>query len=446
MVSEKRNSLLLILAIYLCTLFIYKDFGVRMILGYIALLIPLVYYFSRNRILRIHKSAFGYIIIVVAVLLAFARPSARFDKDTAAYAICMLICICYSVTANPNQREFEKVERLIWITAGTFAFLVILSRFARDIYLSTIYTFLTEEAKAASHDSIWHGYSCTIAGDDSFHNYIFMLAAVYALGHIIESTKEWKKYYIVALGFIIASFLTGRRGELLVLFVIWVFIGLYVMPKKQRRRLIGIGVVIIAISIPLIPKMLNSLVFSRYSASLAAYRAGGDIFSGRLELWKEAIRVFYEHPLFGVGWGGFSDYVSNSYREIHGAVYNAHNIYLQFLAETGIIGTALIIFGLLYSFFHALKQNTRLKLIGNELNYLKRLNAIAVSIQAYFLLLGMLDPCFMKYYFWCFYSISIIMVTFVDKQILIYRTSNVGTREEYNNGHNNGRSESYLRG
>ena len=152
--------------------------------------------------------------------------------------------------------------------------------------------------------------------------------------------------------------------------------------------------------------------------TLSSYKVGEDILSGRVELWKQAISLFVEHPILGIGWGGFANSVSESYRSVHGQVYNAHNIYLQFLAETGIIGTLIIVSCLVWLFIHGIRQAVILK-NNEELSHLRRLNVIALGIQAYFLILGMIDPCFMKYYFWVFFTISIAFTKYIDETLVI---------------------------
>ena len=192
------------------------------------------------------------------------------------------------------------------------------------------------------------------------------------------------------------------------------------MPRAQRLRVIRIGVVLIILIIPLWPKLFNSLLFARYSATVTSLRLGGDILSGRIELWREALNIFLEHPIIGIGWGGFSGYVSDNYRSLHGNVFNVHNIYLQFLAETGIIGTLVIVSSLLWITHYAIRQMLWLRNINEERYILRRINSIAIGIQVYFLILGLIDPCFMKYYFWVFFSISIILMKLVDRSIAEY--------------------------
>lgn len=51
---------------------------------------------------------------------------------------------------------------------------------------------------------------------------------------------------------------------------------------------------------------------------------------GRVDVWLKAFSMFGKHSLVGIGWG---QYVNQG-----GWFWNIHNIYIQLLVETGIIG------------------------------------------------------------------------------------------------------------
>ncbi|WP_374498247.1 PglL family O-oligosaccharyltransferase [Vogesella indigofera] len=74
--------------------------------------------------------------------------------------------------------------------------------------------------------------------------------------------------------------------------------------------------------------------------------------------WQKAWQVFLDHPLFGVGLGGyaaesvrlevamgFAGQWSESWLFTH-----SHNLILQLLAETGLLGTAVVVIGLCWAF------------------------------------------------------------------------------------------------
>jgi O-antigen ligase len=65
----------------------------------------------------------------------------------------------------------------------------------------------------------------------------------------------------------------------------------------------------------------------------------------RFTVWKYAIDLFEQHPIFGRGLGTFavgdSTAIASQPKDLQSALYSstyAHNIYLDFLAETGLVG------------------------------------------------------------------------------------------------------------
>ena len=63
----------------------------------------------------------------------------------------------------------------------------------------------------------------------------------------------------------------------------------------------------------------------------------------RTQIWKAGVKVFLEHPLLGVGAGGYPEAVRPRLGTpaIAGHRYVAHNTYLSVLVESGLIGFAL---------------------------------------------------------------------------------------------------------
>ena len=57
----------------------------------------------------------------------------------------------------------------------------------------------------------------------------------------------------------------------------------------------------------------------------------GDISSGRIDVWMNAIETISSHTFIGIGW---EQYVNQG-----GWFWNIHNIYLQLYIETGILGS-----------------------------------------------------------------------------------------------------------
>ncbi|WP_118180973.1 PglL family O-oligosaccharyltransferase [Paraburkholderia phosphatilytica] len=69
----------------------------------------------------------------------------------------------------------------------------------------------------------------------------------------------------------------------------------------------------------------------------------------RIALWKYGWTMFRMHPLLGVGWGDFPRYQFDLVRALGGVeiANNAHDIFLDLLAKTGVVGVAIVLVGLL---------------------------------------------------------------------------------------------------
>ncbi len=80
--------------------------------------------------------------------------------------------------------------------------------------------------------------------------------------------------------------------------------------------------------------------------------SGAESIGDRINLWRAAWSIWLEHPLVGAGWGVFSaryfDYMTGvDAPGTFSLFHNAHNILLHFLAETGMVGAAILVLPLL---------------------------------------------------------------------------------------------------
>lgn len=124
--------------------------------------------------------------------------------------------------------------------------------------------------------------------------------------------------------------------------------------KWYTRITVGV-ITVITLALFLYGSPLGSAVRSVVQDRLLAEDLREGDFSGRSGLYSEAIRLFLEYPLRGVGAGGFADLQTALDAESH-----PHNIILSSLAEAGFLGgmlfAALILF-CLPTFRRALKGN-----------------------------------------------------------------------------------------
>ena len=168
-------------------------------------------------------------------------------------------------------------------------------------------------------------------------NALYIIMELFAVISLYYSCakRDFKKYiYIIAILITsLALFLTTKRAHLL-FGIISVIIILYVeriISNRNLLRIIIVGGCIFLIMIFLyiyIPEVF--LVFDRFSEA-------GD--QGRVNLIYRAWGFFEDSPITGIGWLQFS----NLYSRYDYVSYNVHNVYVQLLCETGVLGVLLFI-------------------------------------------------------------------------------------------------------
>jgi hypothetical protein len=79
--------------------------------------------------------------------------------------------------------------------------------------------------------------------------------------------------------------------------------------------------------------------------------------NGRVIFWKSAWHDFTGHPAIGSGAGTFHDYWL-AHRPVHIAVQNAHSLYLETLAELGVVGLAIVLVALLPPLWAGIRQRS----------------------------------------------------------------------------------------
>lgn len=186
------------------------------------------------------------------------------------------------------------------------------------------------------------------------------------------SRVMWKSLLYVALIIIsIAFFIMGSRASLL-MFSIYLFIR-YCLPraskdKKYKTRLLGILFIsLIAVIYLLIMKL--SFIYS--VMDLFDFNS---LTSTRFQVYAESIILFWQHPFFGRGTVPFAV----------GDAVMTHNLVLEALVQSGIMGTVFFI-AALFKTFRKLHNRTEL---GYCYYYIFVLLIIRGMVEPTFFLLG----------------------------------------------------------
>jgi O-antigen ligase len=140
-------------------------------------------------------------------------------------------------------------------------------------------------------------------------------------------------------------FSKSRSGVFLILFAFILFFGMIVLffkrsedQKKLTRNFIaGMFIVIIFVSL-----------YVGVDATIERFALDKLLREGRPTYWAKTAELFADYPLFGTGLGTFPSLYPD--KEAGGTLirlYHAHNDYLEYFSELGIVGMVLLLGGIL---------------------------------------------------------------------------------------------------
>ncbi len=218
--------------------------------------------------------------------------------------------------------------------------------FMGSLALASLYV-LREFQKAGFQASYRAGY---VAGDANYFaaNAILALALAYYLLRTKQS--RWQKAYCLGCAVLtaLAFVASGSRGGFLALCVCCLFVFL---RTRNKIRLALVALLFLPVLAFSSTSPLHRILHPEY----------GEIGSNMAHevLFKAGLRVFLGHPVAGVGLGNFKTTMDSMglFQERGG--YMAHNVYVEYAAELGILGLVLFM-GILVSVYLSLERVRKL--------------------------------------------------------------------------------------
>lgn len=297
-------------------------------------------------------------VIVVSYLRSYRSLGALMDVIVLSIGV-LLILFC-----SRREETYERCIKIVTFFGVFFAVGVYVQRFLPSIY--SIYL------------RILPGDLADIVGTPSSGSYIrgFATNAGFTAGYIcagtiavMSSTNPLKRKrlrkIILIIFLVIALLYTGKRGHALFMFltitvcylfldkgldkvkIYWKAFLMFLISGKKLKKVksywkVFLVIIIIVILVFTFRDLLATIpLIDRMIDTINGLIAGKDVSSARLSLYSWAWKLFTENPLLGIGWGVYRTTVVGN--ATYAAVAHTHNIYLQLLSETGIIGFFFIV-------------------------------------------------------------------------------------------------------
>jgi O-antigen ligase len=317
---------------------------------------------------------FGFIsgVIVYKSLRGVKIPNIQKRMLLPYAGLVSLMVISLSYTPNLVYGQSKTLEFITLVTLAYFGpFVIFMNVFAFERFLKTLIAmgiFLSIITLASQGYSYYHFYYWgrslirfpTIIGS----NYLLVqniagmasLIIMYYFLLLIRAAKQKIILIGVLIVFNVALFYAGGKGPILSLFFTILFMLILSVKVKERklhlldRKYFAYFMLIIAIGGGLI--LMPGLVVLKRSGIVLSEGYSKDYYqyyqAERLKNAEVALKLFYEHPIIGVGIGGFSIFSEKTKEEIERFKY-PHNIILEIASELGSIGLILFITMLVFT-------------------------------------------------------------------------------------------------
>jgi len=206
-----------------------------------------------------------------------------------------------------------------------------------------------------------------VAGDGNYFAAATLLAMPVAF-HLmsVARTRAQRWFYLGSTVTIFPAFVvTGSRGGFAGLCALF---GIMFLRYKKKSRVLLVGVLMVPILLfaPMSP--IKRLTDPNYGDTLSA--------DDHLKLWKFGVQAALQNPVFGIGLSNFKRFAARAHVTERGDGYVAHNTYVEFAAELGVLGF-LLYMGIVSSTLILLeKVRRRAKVLRH-----RYLEALAIGLQ-----------------------------------------------------------------
>lgn len=208
---------------------------------------------------------------------------------------------------------------------------------------------------------------------------ILLLFSIRLFGDLHKRKMKLNILFVLAF---VALLFTGKRAHMIFSVVAMLFVYyIYSADKKLGRTFKIFAIIVSVLAFFYIGYSLFPNLFS-FIGRFYETAADGDITQGRLKTWMTVLKVFEMHPIFGIGWMRFS-----TLAEGFGVTSNAHNVYIQLLCETGVVGCCIFVFFFIFMLVISTRlfYQMRTGQFNVPVNEQKNM-AFSVGMQVFFLL------------------------------------------------------------
>ena len=392
------------------------------------------FYNTSNGVMKFRLSNYEILFGLIGIYITINNYDIR--NGSYYYVISFWTIWLIMVTSKYSRSCQRILFRFMEIFTLFYALVTIITLILPSVYFQFVIPLFDTESQKQLIKAYENGYMAGLT-DHYSTNGMYMSVGVGIFGSKLLFDFKSKKNWLFVIISLAALLLTGKRGPLLFSIAAMVAVYFFFKEDKPKGRLLKIfcvmviGVLGLLIASIFVPQLLN--VVNRFLNE----SDNGDVTAGRGPLYQLAYELFLSKPITGHGWGSYPTF----YYEQLGksmTVYqyrHAHNIYLQLLCETGIIGFAMYIIFFIYNIFITIKLYKAYRKDDIALSYsAEYILPFCLFIQIFFVMYGMTgNPLYdiatlFPYYF------SLLYVNYYRKNLVKIKNTKLFMKYLYKKG------------
>lgn len=417
LLHKRDNKIILILALYTLTIFVYRDFNIPTIIGYMFLIGALCFEtYEKDLIVSIDKITISFFFLCLFQVIQIVRSITMGNTNQLMYIPALLLLSIFVFLSKTTEKNIEKTITIWSFFSVLLSLYVIAVAIVPSLYYDFFAKVISDTSSSIVNDLLDGGYGVAVGGNVIIIDYFVAFILLYNLSAFIidRNNRTFTRAAIIAISFF-SIILINRKTELLALIVAITYLAFSkttISSKIDRKRLFIIAGVLMLLLVIAVSVLYSTGHLGRYGEFIETLLHNKerinktDISSGRVGLWLIAIDLFKNNPIFGIGWGNYSFHVPTDI-QIAFDIHNAHNCFLQVLCETGIIGFILF-YGLIgFILYTILKRSVEIQ--KRQSPKMLTINATCAAYQIFFIIALAIDPAIYSLIFWCLYALTLII-------------------------------------
>lgn len=302
---------------------------------------------SRKEYTTLKSIKSNKLLVTIFICIVVGVAFSDYILISSLYGLMMLICL-YSIgmtTVNMNYTDFHNIKKVIYIVS-VIVFIIGILQFLNPQFVMPKKWVDGEEFQLKKR------IFSTFFNPNIFGFYINIILLI-VCGTIKSHGNDKLEMTVFALG-IICLFLTFSRTAWLSLIITLIISGI-LFNKKYFKFALIIALVIISFD-----KILS---IGRSDPSKVLEDSS---FLYRFEIWEACFKIIKDNIITGIGFGTLFKYVTTYSDVVKSNIEHCHNIYIQVLTETGIIGLSgflIVLYNLITNLWFKIRRENNQKYI-----------------------------------------------------------------------------------